>query len=149
MVQTPQLRDYASALDTVVAIGDLVSRTAIEEGLAPKVIVVDYRTERKPVGDDVVAIVSGYGKNVLRVKNPAATVTNALYHAVAQSLRLQGSVRIEVDGEEDLAGLPVFAECELGTVVLYGMPGKGVVVVRVDEAMRQRARDLLAQMRVD
>jgi GTP-dependent dephospho-CoA kinase len=147
VVQTSELKKALRPDDVLVCIGDHVSGTAIGLGLKPKLIVVDYKTERHEIADVLRAVVSGYGKTVLRVPNPPATVTNELYAAVAQGLRLSGSVRIEVEGEEDLAGLPVFAEAPEGTVVLYGMPKKGVVVVRVDEAMRRRARGLLERMR--
>lgn len=134
--------------DTLVCIGDLVSRTAIWLGLEPKIIVVDFKTERKELEPELREELSHYGKVVLRVENPAATVTKQLYGAVVQAFRLAGTVRIEVEGEEDLAGLPVFAEAPLGTVVIYGMPGQGFVLVRVDEAMKRKARDLLERMAV-
>src|SRR5688572_16467269 len=147
VLQTNELASNLKPGDTLVCVGDHISMTAIGLGLKPKIIIVDYKTERHDVGDVLRSIVSTYGKIVLRVKNPAATVTNELYAAVAQALRLTGSVRIEVEGEEDLAGLPVFAEAAEGVVVLYGMPKQGVVFVRVDAAMKTRAKDLLARMR--
>lgn len=147
VLQTADLAKQLRPGDTLVCIGDHVSMTVLGLGLKPKLIVVDYKTERKDVEAVLRSIVSSYGKIVLRVKNPPATVTNELYAAVVQALRLTGSVRIEVEGEEDLAGLPVFAEAAEGTVVLYGMPKQGVVLVRVDAAMKTRAKDLLARMR--
>ncbi len=147
ILQTQDLPKHVKSDDTLVCIGDLVSRTAIFIGLAPKIIIVDFQTERKPLDPDLEAELRRYGRVVIRVRNEPATVSNELYAAVVQALRAAGPVRIEVEGEEDLAGLPVFAEAATGTVVLYGMPGQGVVFVRLDEAMRARARDLLSMMR--
>lgn len=148
VLSTAQVAERLTDLDTIVCVGDFVSRAMIDEGFRPKVIIVDYKTERREVEEDLRKVLGAYGKSVLRVANPAATVTKELYLAVVQALRLTGPVRIEVEGEEDLAGLPVFAEAPEGTVVLYGMPKQGMVLVRVDEAMRSRARTLLARMRV-
>jgi GTP-dependent dephospho-CoA kinase len=146
--QTEQLRSLVAPSDTLVCIGDFVSLKALEVGLKPKLIIVDYKTERAEVGELLRAILTKYGRTVLRARNPAATVTAELYLAVVQALRLAGPVRLEVEGEEDLAGLPVFAEAPDGTVVFYGMPKRGVAVVRVDDAMRAKARGLLDRMRI-
>lgn len=148
VLQTAQLTKSVSAPDLLVCVGDFVAKTALELGLQPKLLIVDFQTERHPIGDVHKALLASYGRTVLRVANPAATVTDALYGAVVQGLRLTGTVRIEVEGEEDLAGLPVFAEAPDGTVVLYGLPGRGVVVARLDPALRAKARALLDRMRV-
>lgn len=148
VVQTGELKAKVKPGDVVVCVGDFVSKTALEVGLKPRLIVVDFQTERKAVGDVLRALLSAYGKIVVRVTNPPATVTGELYAAVLQAVRMPGPTRIEVEGEEDLAGLPVFAEAGEGTVVLYGMPKKGVVFVRVDEGMRAKAKALLARMKV-
>jgi uncharacterized protein (UPF0218 family) len=50
-----------------------------------------------------------------------------------------------VEGEEDLLGIPCFLEAPLGAKVLYGMPGKGVVVVEVTPVFQERVRALLAR----
>jgi len=147
VLQSSELSATLRPGDNLVCIGDYVSMTAIGLGLKPKLIVVDYKTERHEVAEVLRSVVANYGKTVLRVPNPPATVTNELYAAIVQALRLTGSVRIEVEGEEDLAGLPVFAEAPEGTVVFYGMPQKGVVVVRVDAKMRSKARSLLERMK--
>lgn len=144
---TEQVRGDLRPGDIIVAIGDLVAKTALDLGLEPKLIIVDYQTQRGPVPADVREALSKYGHTVLRVVNPAATVTNELFVAVAQGLRLRGPVRIEVDGEEDLAGLPVFDQAPEGAVVLYGMPNQGIVVVRVDAEMKRKTRQLLQEMK--
>lgn len=148
ILQTDDVRKHVKDTDLLICIGDHVSETAIDVGLEPKIIIVDFRTQRGDIDPELKATLSRYGKTVLRVVNEPATVSNDLYVAVVQGLRLMGSVRIEVEGEEDLAGLPVFAEAPLGAVVLYGMPGQGVVFVRVDERMRNASRDLLERMKV-
>lgn len=147
VLQTTQLRARLQPDDDLVCVGDYVAKTALELGLRPKLIVVDFKTERKEVGALLKAIVGAYGKTVLRVASAPATISDELYVAVLQGLRLGGPVRIEVEGEEDLAGLVVLAEAQDGTVLWYGMPGEGVVLVRVDERARRTAKDLLAKMK--
>jgi hypothetical protein len=50
---------------------------------------------------------------------------------------------IEVVGEEDLAPLILHPLAPLGSVVLYGQPGRGVVVRWCSEESKQRCRKLL------
>ncbi|HUR25411.1 MAG TPA: DUF359 domain-containing protein, partial [Candidatus Thermoplasmatota archaeon] len=57
----------------------------------------------------------------------------------------EGPVRIVVEGEEDLLGIPCFLEAPPGAIVLYGMPNQGVVVVRVDAAFKAKVAALLAR----
>jgi GTP-dependent dephospho-CoA kinase len=58
-------------------------------------------------------------------------------------LKMPFPVRIVVSGEEDLLALPLFVMVPNGSVVLYGQPLEGMVIVRIDETVRWKARDLL------
>jgi GTP-dependent dephospho-CoA kinase len=149
VMTTDELLASLPAGATIVAVGDVVSLTLINHGRRPKVIVIDYKTQR---GDDdplLRRILGSWGDEVVRVRNPAATITDELVAALKAALAAKGSTRIEVDGEEDLAGLPVFAHAPDGTIVLYGMPHRGVVRVVVDAQKRAMALDLLKKMRVE
>jgi uncharacterized protein (UPF0218 family) len=48
-----------------------------------------------------------------------------------------------VDGEEDLLALPIFALARDQSVVLYGQPLEGIVVVKIDNKLKEKAQDLL------
>jgi len=54
-----------------------------------------------------------------------------------------------VDGEEDLAPLVLHPLCPIGSVILYGQPGKGVVIRWCDEESKERCRNLLAQFEIN
>lgn len=143
------LKDLEGRHADVAAVGDVVARTLVENGRPPKLAVVDYRTKRGDEDASLRQALAGFGDRVVRVKNPPATVTKELADALDEALAADGTTRIEVDGEEDLAGLPLLAHAPLGTIVLYGMPNRGVVRVIVDETKRSLARDLLDKMRTE
>jgi GTP-dependent dephospho-CoA kinase len=145
---TPQLLQELHRRDRIIAVGDIVAKTLIENGQKPRVIVVDYKTKRGAIDPELKRVLGGYGQKVFRVANPAATISDELFHAIQQALKSKQIVRIEVDGEEDLAGLPFMAIAKDKTVVLYGVPDKGVCLVEVNRGVRQTALDLLQQMRV-
>ena len=54
-------------------------------------------------------------------------------------------VTIIVDGEEDLAVIPLVIAAPLASVVLYGQPNEGVVLRVIDDRAKAAARNLLGQ----
>lgn len=145
---TEQLLRELQPRDRVVAVGDIVAKTLIEAKREPWIIVVDYKTQRGTDDPDLKAILGNWGQRVMRVENPPATVSDELFHAVQQSLKSKQTVRIEVTGEEDLAGLPYLALAKDGIVIVYGVPNRGAALVRISKGVRERALDLLRQMEV-
>ena len=87
--------------------------------------------------------------NRLRARNPPAMITLELWEAIQNAFFMIGTggrVGIEVEGEEDLAAIPAIIMAPEGARVLYGMPGKGMVVVTVDSGARKKAQALLGLM---
>jgi len=126
----------------VVTVGDITTLTVARLGIVPKLAVVDFRTQRKD-REDLRAELLTVGTKVLHAGSPAGRITAELWDAVAAGMAAPVPVRLEVDGEEDLATLPAILEAPQGAVVLYGMPNRGVVAVTVDARARQRAQGLL------
>ncbi|MFB6267998.1 MAG: GTP-dependent dephospho-CoA kinase family protein [Halodesulfurarchaeum sp.] len=127
----------------IVSVGDVVSYHLATAGHVPKISIVDGRSERDPVADEVAAGLPEQDETVV-VSNPAATITAELVRALEQALEEAGTTRIEVDGEEDLAVLPATLLCPEGATVVYGQPGEGMVAVNVDEESRETCLELLS-----
>lgn len=127
--------------DEVVAVGDVTNHQLINLGFYPKVQVVDNRVMRRGITP-----LKGVADEAVRVRNPPSHITEEALTALRRALRQQGRVRIIVEGEEDLLALASMAELPEGWIVLYGQPGQGVVVVRVDRATREKARAIMASM---
>ena len=141
--------DLAEALEgaaAVVAVGDVVSLTLKTLGVEPALFVCDFMTQRGTPDPTYERELGAWGTLAFRVRNPAASITREAWDAVRLGLQhTPGPVRIVVDGEEDLLGIPCFLEAPDGAVVLYGMPGQGVVVVEVDAALKRRVAEVLAR----
>ena len=86
------------------------------------------------------------GDTVVRVVNPAGTLTRDAWVALDEAFKSASRVRIEVIGEEDLTALAAIDLAPEGTVVLYGQPDAGVVLVRADADAKARVRDILGRM---
>jgi uncharacterized protein (UPF0218 family) len=76
------------------------------------------------------------------LKNPAGTLTDALINAIDYAV-MHPPVTVLVDGEEDLAVIPLVMAAPVGAIVLYGQPHQGVVLRTVNPDAKKTARNLL------
>jgi len=132
----------------VVAVGDVVTKTFLDQGVVPKLMVVDGVTLRGTRVADALEGLPTHGVRHVDVDNPPACITRELIGAMDRGLKEKGSTILHVKGEEDLAALPAMILAPNGAVVCYGQPREGVVVVHVDDAIRKQAQDILNQMEV-
>ena len=145
IIQEQQLAKEILQTDTCIAVGDESAITLFKYGFNLKIAIVDYKTQRQ-TRDDLKDQVSRIGDKIIKVTNPAATITQSLWDAVETALEGEETVRIEIDGEEDLATIPCVILAPIGTVIVYGMPNQGLVVARVDEQRKELAQKALEKM---
>ena len=126
----------------LIAVGDVVTYHLREAGRVPDVAFVDGKTEREAVREEIAAALDAAAERPVAVENPAAALSAALLDALAEALAADEPVTIEVTGEEDLAALPAMFAAPLGSTVVYGQPGEGMVRVAVTRETRRRAREL-------
>ena len=86
-------------------------------------------------------------KVTVRVKNEAGTISEEAVEAIKRAIKDKESVRIEVEGEEDLLGLPAMLYAPDGWYVLYGQPNEGLVAVEVNEKSKALAEKFLEMMK--
>jgi uncharacterized protein (UPF0218 family) len=149
-VETDTERVLAAAGSPLVTVGDIVTYHVLEAGVTPDVALVDERTKRATVDDEVSAVVNDASfDRVATVVNPPGTLTADLLAALREALADDGTTLVRVDGEEDLAALPAIAAAPDGASVLYGQPDEGVVHVTVGDEVRDRVGSILARMNGD
>jgi uncharacterized protein (UPF0218 family) len=122
----------------VYTVGDVVTHNLQKMGIKPAVAVIDGCTMRSPC-KRMPAI---HGE-CIRVKNPAGTLTDDLIRALEHAIE-HPPVTVMVDGEEDLAVIPLVIAAPEGAVILYGQPHLGVVLRTVNSEAKYTARHLLS-----
>ncbi|MBS7612567.1 DUF359 domain-containing protein [Candidatus Bathyarchaeota archaeon] len=127
----------------LIAVGDVISKTIIEIDLKADLYVTDSRSLRMPVEEPRLASIAG---RVYMVRNPPGHISSEAENAVKKALADECSSWIKVEGEEDLLTLTVIAEAPLNSIVLYGQPNEGIVVVQVDEKTKQWAKNIIGNM---
>jgi uncharacterized protein (UPF0218 family) len=121
----------------VYAVGDVVTHNLQKRGITPTIAVVDGYTMRLPCRRMPI-----FRGECIRVKNPAGTLTEDLIRALDYAIRYP-PVTVIVDGEEDLAVIPLVIAAPDGAVVLYGQPHQGVVLRIVNDKAKETARHFL------
>jgi hypothetical protein len=126
-----ELRD-----ERLIVVGDVTLKNMLALGVKPDLAILDLRTEREKQEKQTLE------GRVIKVRNPAGTITGELWESVHEAVEKPGTT-ILVEGEEDLAVLPCILEADWDTVILYGQPGEGIVLVRVDEEKKLEAGMIL------
>jgi uncharacterized protein (UPF0218 family) len=142
-----ELNERTKGAPAVAAVGDVTAGEAIARGIPMRFIVVDFKTRRGPVA--LTDTLRAFGDTVERVRSPPSVLTSMLWNAVRRAAKSKRRTRIEVEGEEDLAVLPSIMHLELGAIVIYGLPDRGVASVIVGENSRKLAREFLESFVVE
>jgi uncharacterized protein (UPF0218 family) len=149
LLNESELLDFLKKERYVVSIGDQVTYTLLKNNVKPVFCIVDFKTMRKPCDNEIIRIIKSYGEKKFIVKNPAGCISNELWYLIKESYRKIGeeTVRIEVVGEEDLAALPaIFLAPNRDVTIIYGLPDKGVVVVKANEENKNKAKKIIDEM---
>ena len=128
------------------AVGDVTVLGFQRAGNPPDIAFIDGQTKRVewPESRDVNFDLFD---NVLECINPAGKLTESLLESCEQAisnwLNYDQRSLVVVSGEEDLAPLLLHPLAPIGSAVIYGQPGRGVVVRYCDEDSKNRCRGLL------
>lgn len=120
--------------------GDYVTSNILEAGIHPEIAVVDHRIMRQNV-DPI-----EFNSEHMSVSNPPGTITAESQKALYGALEHDNGFRLVADGEEDLLVLPLMVYLPEGSVIVYGQPREGMVVITLTEKNKTWARDFMASM---
>lgn len=116
--------------EKVIAIGDVVAENLLKVGIEPAMLIIDGKSRREGLEITIQCDIT--------VKNPQSEITDELVDAIKK-----GYKRILVEGEEDLAALPAILYSDENSVIVYGQPLEGIMVIRPTEENKKRVRETL------
>ncbi len=122
-------------------VGDFTSKYILDAGLEPDLVVVVNRVLRS----DVPPVDMGERRKISAF-NQAGTVDPSVWGALEEAVILKSRASVIVEGEEDLLVLPLISLIPIGSLIVYGQPREGMVVVEVTEKMKGWAEDFLSRM---
>jgi uncharacterized protein (UPF0218 family) len=122
-------------------VGDFTTKNILEAKLEPDLVVVDNRVMRSEVPP-----VDLGERRKISAYNQAGTVDPSAWSALEEAVILKSQASVIVEGEEDLLVLPLISLTPIGSLIVYGQPREGMVVVEVTEEMKGWVEDFLSRM---
>jgi len=131
----------------IITVGDIVTFNLLNAGIVPDLSFVDNRTKRSPVSEKITQGTKHGHFRTITVESPPGIITEELMQEIQTSMESDKPIQIVVKGEEDLAALPAIAMAPVSSVIIYGLPDKGAVIVRVTEDKKKEIQSLLDRMK--
>ncbi|MFB5638424.1 MAG: GTP-dependent dephospho-CoA kinase family protein [Nitrosarchaeum sp.] len=136
------VQKYLQKNSYLITVGDRTTEKMINFGLIPSLQIIDNqekRIKRKPLKNN-----NKYTELVCN--NPAAEITQQSIDTIKKAFVSKTPVRLTVEGEEDLLVLPVCVHAPENSVVMYGQPNEGLVIVQITPEIRNKTQRLLDLM---
>ncbi|MBP9716637.1 MAG: pantetheine-phosphate adenylyltransferase [Candidatus Levybacteria bacterium] len=139
------LSDVPREIDSnIITIGDITTKKFNEKNINQFLSIIDFQVKRQKKFDGISDL--GFKEiKAIKIKNPAGTISSDLFKAIIDAIKSKKRQIILVDGEEDLAVLPVIIASPLGFQIYYGQPDEGLVEVEVTEKVKEKIYDILSK----
>ncbi|MCD6398323.1 MAG: GTP-dependent dephospho-CoA kinase family protein [Candidatus Aenigmarchaeota archaeon] len=138
--------DLNELRNPIISVGDMVTLSLYEHEIIPKICIVDYKTKRGKIDEESKRKIKKIGDYTIFVKNPPGTISDELWNSIEHGIKSYSNIKIEVDGEEDLAALPSIYLAEDGTNILYGIPERGMALVVANKKNKKIISEFLNKM---
>ncbi len=131
--------DLIKSSNFLISVGDHTLNKLLSHNIYPNIGIIDNRIQRNDYDSNI-----NYTHNILHAVNPAGTITDDLWatieFAIKHSINDGENYLIDVEGEEDLAVLPVILLAPEDTTVLYGQPNEGLVLLNAGDLKEKGQR---------
>ncbi|MBF8249720.1 MAG: transf like protein [Candidatus Levybacteria bacterium] len=129
----------------IVSVGDVTTKKLNELGIDQRLSVIDFKVARKVAFSSLADLSFAGDEKVMSAENPAGHITHDLFSTVLDIFNSDPGKKIilKIEGEEDLAVLPLILASPLSTIIYYGQPNEGLVRVLVSEEIKEKAYKLV------
>ncbi len=126
----------------IITVGDATTEKMLQFGIIPSVQIIDSQEKRikrdAPSTETIESSIS--------CTNPPGEITPESIEIIQKSFTLKPPVRISVIGEEDLLVIPVCIYAPKNSIVMYGQPNEGLVLVSINDEIRKKTQLILDSM---
>jgi len=137
------IQKYISKNSYLITVGDRTTEKMIEFGFVPSLQIIDNQEKR--VKRDPVKSSTKFTELVCT--NPAAEITLQSIDMIKKAFTSKTPVRLTIVGEEDLLVIPVCIYAPENSLVMYGQPNEGLVIVNITPEIRNKTQKLLDLMK--
>jgi len=125
----------------LISVGDVATSNLMKFRVPPDLCIVDHKVMRKLVKPVLVKVAQ-----TLYASNPPGTITKEAWLAVKKGVSANQKTRIVVDGEEDLLVIPAVVFAPEKSMVVYGQPNRGIVIIEVTKQKKLECRQIIDSM---
>jgi uncharacterized protein (UPF0218 family) len=125
----------------IISVGDVVSENMVKNDIPPQVLIVDNKVMRENIPPISVEV-----SETITVNNPPGMLTDELWPALQQAISQVQRTKIEINGEEDLVALVALSVAPEGSLVIYGQPREGIVVVKATKEKKKEIDQIIEEM---
>ncbi len=126
----------------IISVGDIVSRNLHKSNINPQLTIIDNVSLR-----DLKIPKEAEVDKTVYVKNPQGTITHEAIAAIKEALEKNQHIHIVVDGEEDLLALIAVLYAPEKSIVVYGQPYTGVVIIKATPEKKEQVKAVLNSMK--
>ncbi|MDK2790429.1 MAG: GTP-dependent dephospho-CoA kinase [Methanothermococcus sp.] len=126
----------------VVSIGDVTTKNLLSKNIVPNLSIFDLKTKRT-----INVNITHNFKRVFEVNNPPGCITDEAIEKIKYLSTINDKdIALIVKGEEDLLTIPVIKYFPENTMVLYGQPDEGVVILKITKDLKHKIDEILKMM---
>ena len=133
---------HVSSASCIITVGDATTEKMIKFDIIPSLQIIDSfekRSKHEPISETNIA-------SNISCDNPPGEITPQSIDIIKKSFKMKSPVRININGEEDLLVIPVCLYAPENSVVMYGQPNEGLVIVSIDQEIRKKTQLILDSM---
>lgn len=139
----------------IITVGDATTEKILSFGLMPNLAIIDgierriKKSELEILNLKKTFLTKNHIYNQYQCRNTKGTISMEAYLTIKKILSGGEQAIIFIDGEEDLLALPVFALAPLDSVVFYGQPLEGIVMVKINEEIKNKSFNLIKSIGIE
>ena len=139
-------KEIESIKHKIITVGDRSTERLVSFDIYPDLAIIDgveRRQEKDTILDD--RMTGQKAKNFTKIScfNPAGTITIEAFNKIRYALTGDKDVILRVIGEEDLLTLPACYFAPNDSLVCYGQPLEGLVLIKVNDPVKRKAKELM------
>jgi len=139
-------KEIAGIKHKLITVGDRSTERIVSFGIYPDLAIIDgveRRQERDKISNNRMAKLNGKNFTKISCTNPAGTITKEAITKIRFALTGEKDVILQVIGEEDLLTLPACYFAPNDSLVCYGQPLEGLVLITVNDPVKRKAKELM------
>jgi uncharacterized protein (UPF0218 family) len=132
----------------IISVGDEVTKNILTHNIPLNIAIIDGKIMRKTIKP-----IKLHCQKTYIIKNTPGTLSYDSFKIIKKVIETQELIKKEitkifVKGEEDLLTLLAVFFAPIGSLITYGQPCEGIVIIYVNKKIKEKVKLILKEMRI-